>query len=96
MQQKGQLNIQLLGVQIGTVILESNLTIFILSVLKCLISFEQIILLSGLYSEVKTRNIDYLYIKMFIIIIFVTKIKQIKCLKRDKYKLRYSLTTDYI
>lgn len=76
MQQKGQLNIRLLGVQIGTLILESNLAIFILSVLKCLISFEQIILLSGLYSEAKTRSIDYLYIKMFIIAIFVTKIKQ--------------------
>lgn len=31
---------------------------------------EQIILL-GLYSEAKTRNMDHLYVKMFITVIFI-------------------------
>lgn len=63
----------LVGVHIWTIFLESNLAMFILSVLKSFTPFEQIILLSGLYSEAKTRNMDHLYMKMFIIVIFITK-----------------------
>ena len=58
---------------IWTIFLENNLAMFILSVLKCFISFEQIILLLGLYSEAKARNMDNLYMKMFTTVIFITK-----------------------
>lgn len=58
-----------------TVFLESKQSgnVYILSVLKCFISFEQIILLWDFILEAKARNMDNLYMKMFTTVIFITK-----------------------